>query len=76
MTFTTTYLIWRARWERTVLSGLVFCDWCEENGRHPDYTTSWRGWLKMSGVFGFECDLKRLANAESVQVCRRRARGN
>jgi len=75
MTFTKTYLIWKASWDRTVLSGLVFCDWCEENGRHPSYTQSWRTWLTFGGADGFERELRRLASAESDFVeCRRASR--
>jgi hypothetical protein len=69
MTFLTAYLNW-LRFEQTVIGGLVFCDWYEENGGSQEHADSWREWLR-TGVSGLTSELQRLVNAESVDMNRK-----
>lgn len=51
---------------------LVFADWCWERGVSDYYTDSWRKWLKMYGLAGFERNLNDLCRAETARIERRR----
>ena len=74
MTFTRTYLEWKADWPKDDHSAMVFCDWCDESGHHPDRTGNWRQWIRFGGVYSFEGELHRLSDAESCLIENKRGR--
>jgi hypothetical protein len=69
MTFARALAAWE-RWEdQSILGGLVFCDWCQEQGMDAGYTENWRKFCcPMYGSDHITSELRRLATAEASRA--------